>query len=196
MQPVSRHSPAASMDGVPQDRARIYIVCIRKFGKDQEPKFQWPSEIDCPDLHTLFDRNSPKLKSYAKYPYPEGGGKTGRTNVEKALEKMDKYAGLHGGAVENYPCIVDLCASGLLIAIKTMMTITHSRGGSRAYWSLQHARRLSVQELLRMQGFPATTPVAYVTTNQMGGLIGNAFTLPLYVRVHNAAVKAARELKL
>ena len=173
--------------GVPQDRERIYLVCIRRFGK--KVPFQWPDPIECPSLSSIFDR-SPKLASYCQYPMPQT--KTAKNNIEVALRRMKKQSEMENRPMESYTCIVDTCSSNPGVCTNVLRTITRSRGYSLAYWSLQHGRFLTVAELLRLQGFvPAEVSWAGLSKNQMGALLGNAFTMTLYARVHNAAVAAA-----
>lgn len=54
--------------GVPQARSRLYIVCIRRFGKQVD--FKWPGQIECASLRSIFDRDAQKLESYINYPIP------------------------------------------------------------------------------------------------------------------------------
>ena len=176
---------------VPQKRSRVYIVCIRRFGK--KVPFEWPGPVACPSLSSIFDR-SPKLATYTAYPVPSKS-KTAKTNVEIGLAKMLKKSEIENRPVQSYACIVDICATCPAVCTDALCTITRSRGYSLGYWSLQHGRQLTVPELLRLQGFePEAMDWKGTTKNQMGAMIGNAFTRTVYARVHNAAVAASRSV--
>ena len=67
--------------------------------------------------------------------------------------------------------------------------ITLSRGGSRSFWSLAHGARLSVTELLRLQGLPVDVDMC-VSDTSMGRMCGNAFTGPVYAKILVAALQS------
>ena len=67
--------------------------------------------------------------------------------------------------------------------------ITRSRGGSRSFWSLAHGARLSVTELLRLQGLPVDVDMC-VSDTSMGRMCGNAFTGPVYAKILVAALQS------
>ena len=117
--------------GVPQDRRRVYIVCIRRFGA-KRLEFQWPGPIPCPPLSSIFDC-SPKLDSYINYPAPKG--KIAKRNLEDCLQKLRVQAEVDSRPVESYLAIVDVCASRPGPVKSVMRTITKARGYSRAFWS-------------------------------------------------------------
>ena len=69
-------------------------------------------------------------------------------------------------------------------------TLTRARGQSLAWWSLQHGRKLTITELMRVQGVPPDSVVMNVSPQQMGGLLGNAFTKPVMDRTIDQAIAA------
>ena len=69
--------------------------------------------------------------------------------------------------------------------------LTKSRGQSRAFWSLQHARPFSIRELARLQGLELADMKVPVTDAQMGALLGNGFTATVIMRVMSVAITLA-----
>ena len=77
------------------------------------------------------------------------------------------------------------------IGIEHAPCLTRTRGLSLAFWSLQHARALTASELMRIQGFDPSQLWLNISANQMGALLGNAFTGTVCAAVMDAALKAA-----
>ena len=86
---------------------------------------------------------------------------------------------------------VDIQGSNSNVGIEYAPCLTRARGSALAFWSLQHARALTVSELMRLQGFDPGQLWLNVTPNQMGALLGNAFTGTVCAAVMDAALKAA-----
>ena len=180
--------------GIPQDRLRVYIVCILNCGK-AIARFTWPTEIPAKGLASIFDkggRQTVKLRTYADYPMPNGA--VLRKNLTAAIKRVTELAEADGKNPVGIPAIVDTQATSLALGLNATTTLTNSRGKALAFWSLQHGRPLSVSELMRLQGFDPDELVVNVSPNQMGGLLGNAYTKTVYGRVLGAAVEAARNV--
>ena len=109
--------------------------------------------------------------------------------MQQAMQQVLDRAAANGKRPASYTPIVGVGGSRVNIGWNACPTITRSRGGSRDYWSLAHGCRLSVTELLRLQGLP-TTVHQCVGETTMGHLIGNSFTLPVYEKVLLAALHA------
>lgn len=63
------------------------------------------------------------------------------------------------------------------------LTVARCKTGS-AHWLLGHNRRLTLTELCRLQGVdPALTASTAVNFRKLGGMLGNAFTVPVVARV-------------
>ena len=69
-------------------------------------------------------------------------------------------------------------------------TLARAWGSSLAWWSLQHGRKLTASELMRVQDVPPSSVVMNVSPQQMGALLGNAFTKPVIDRVIDHATAA------
>ena len=89
-----------------------------------------------------------------------------------------------------YPVVVDTNASSPDAMTRWTPTLTHAGGRSLSWWSLQHGRRLTISELMRVQGVPPSSVVMNVSPQQMGGLLGNAFTKPVIDGVIDQATAA------
>ncbi len=60
--------------------------------------------------------------------------------------------------------------------------ITATRGQSRDYWSAQRLRRLTITELMRLQGADEAMLAGWedvISPQQMGHIVGNAMTVPI-----------------
>ena len=90
----------------------------------------------------------------------------------------------------SYPVVVDTSSSTPAVMTPYATTLTRARGNSLAWWSLQLGRKLTASELIRVQGVPPARVVMNVSPNQMGGLLGNAFTKPVIDRVIEQATAA------
>ena len=61
-----------------------------------------------------------------------------------------------------------------------------------AFWSLQHGRRLDIQEFMKLQGAtPHRVDFTGISENQFGAMLGNAFTVPVMKALIEAAIRAA-----
>ena len=160
--------------GVPQHRERVYIVLIRRMGRD--PVFRWPEPSESPPpVSSFMDSSRRRLKSLADFPLKDLAGPR-RDRMQQAMQQVLDRAAANGKRPASYTPIVDVGGSRVNIGWNACPTITRSRGGSRDYWSLAHGCRLSVTELLRLQGLP-TTVHQCVGETTVGHLIGKLFHL-------------------
>ena len=90
----------------------------------------------------------------------------------------------------SYPVVVDTNASKPIAMTRWTPTLTRARGRSLSWWSLQHGRKLTISELMRVQGVSPGSVVMNVSPQQMGGLLGNAFTKPVIDRTIHQAIAA------
>lgn len=152
--------------GVPQHRERVYIVGIRL--DSQVSNFTWPVESETPPMRAfLDDRPRPPLQANARQ----------RAIIARVNEHIQAKRGIDPCTRH---CIVDV-GSGrgkATYMIDMCPTITKSRGGSCGFYDTKRSTRLSVQELLRLQGTdPAMFDFSCVSRAQLGGMAGNAMTV-------------------
>ena len=93
-------------------------------------------------------------------------------------------------SMANFPAVVDLHGASLNMGLDVSRCLTKARGGSQAFYSLQHARRLSVNEMCRLQGLDSRDMNINLTRRQMGHLLGNGFTCTVLARVLVSAIQA------
>ena len=176
--------------GVPQRRTRVWIVLVRRDGRPAI-HFTWPEEIPCRHLDAMFDTGSEKLFSYKDYDECIPKQKTAARNIVAALQHVKALALSEGCEPTKYAVIVDIGGSKPSWGVGHCPCITATRASSKAFWSLQHGRRLTISEMLRLQGFDPTKVVRVGKDSAMGSRIGNSFTLTVLSRVMDAALSAA-----
>ena len=140
-------------------------------------------------LSTIFDQGTSKLQSYNDYPLPPRGT-NGHKNILHALIKVHEKAKALGQDPTSYPVVVGICSSKPGAMTGWTPTLTRARGQSSGWWSLQHGRKLTITELMRVQGVHPDSVVMNVSPHQMGGLLGNAFTKPVMDRTIDQAIAA------
>ena len=177
--------------GVPHSRPRVYIVGIKRMGRNQV-NFQWPSPVTPCTLDSLLDSGRAPVASYDCYPMAETN--TVARNLACALAKIRAYAAKKGGAPEQYAAIVDVGGSNCNVGIGRCPCITKTRARSFAFYSLQHGSPLTLREMLKLQGFTADE-ISHMNMvgrpSQVGGLVGNAFTKTVLAAVLRQAIVAS-----
>ena len=176
--------------GVPQSRERIWIVLIKRCGRNAV-NFQWPASCPRVGLDSIFDSESSisKMSSYEDYPLPET--KVAKRNLLTTLLKVHKLAGIENREPESYPVIYDADSTECGFKVDLAPCLTKARGESRSFRSLQHDKRLSASECLRLQGHDPDRYLINISPNQLCGLVGNGFTLTVCHAVTKAALAAA-----
>ena len=174
--------------GIPHHRERVYIVAIRKLRR--AIRFVWPGPIPCCSPASLLDRDRVKLSSYDVLLNNMPKGKTAQNNVRRAIEQVRSVAQSEGKHEMHYLPIVDLHSSALNMSLEYLPCLTEARGRARAFWSLAHGGPLSTRELLRFQAFPTDLAIN-VSAQQIGGMLGNAFTCSVVRRIVEQMVRAA-----
>ena len=183
---------AQEFGGLPQQRLRLYIVAIKSLGRDMS--FNWPKSVPAAlrePLSAIWDRGRVPLNSYKAYPLPKTIVANGC--VRFALNKILKRAEAENKKPHEYDVIVDIGTSSSSVKFDSSPTLTHTRCKSRDYWSMRHASRLTTDEMMRLQGFPIrqVTIPSTISDAQLAGMIGDAFAIPVMVRILGCAVKAA-----
>jgi len=154
--------------GLAQNRERVYLVgCSRAVATR---KFRWPADMATPHLAKFLDKGASAVG--------RGLSATNRRNINEAVVKA-KTAGLD-------PCSVDIVVDIGCSASRTNMmhdicpAITKSRAAGRDFWLMSASRRLTIDELLRLQGFsPGDLNLEGVSERQVGEMVGNAMSVPV-----------------
>jgi DNA (cytosine-5)-methyltransferase 1 len=166
--------------GLPHCRERLYIVGLKKkyHENDGLPDFSFPPPIPVVPLRDLLDTQN-RMPSTSVPSTQTGCARLMEAYeclLEKGLSPWDDYYVVDIGNSSSFskparkaefPCI------------------TRSRGGARAYWLSALNRRVTVMELLRMQGIP---PIKFkrvgVSDHQVGQMVPSATNCPAWAPVH------------
>ena len=145
-------------------------------------------------LSSIFDRGANKLQSYNDYPLPRPTtfkNLIACKNIQQALAMIHDIACAEGQDPTSYPVVVDTNSSTPARPMtRYTSALTRARGNALAWWSLQHGRKLTASELMRVQGVAPGSVVMNVSPQQMGALLGNAFTKPVMDRTIDQAIAA------
>lgn len=161
---------------VPQNRPRVYIVCIRKGPNGAFPRIHWPPPLAEVGLRTILDPPSVTLHPNV---FPTGAG--ARSRVKMALREL-RAEGVNPSRV---PVAIDCDAPRGRWCLDYTPCLTAARGGSGGFWITCRGRRMSTAELCRLQGIDphdVHLPVG-VTSRQFGRMVGNAFTQTVIERL-------------
>ena len=161
---------------VAQSRNRVYIVGLKR---PLRHPFRWPEP--CAAAVTL-NASLSVHRGRADGELPSS--KTGLANLEKSLKEIarDKK---EGKKCKHY--IVDLGTSTrrTILYRDIAPCLTKTRCQANDYYLMSRGRRLTLAELFRLQGVPAhriRLPPG-VTEAHLRGMIGNAWTVPVYAAI-------------
>ena len=175
---------------LPQRRERVYIVAVKLCGRAVDTvTLRWPTPSPRVGLSMVWDSDAVPLNSYTYYPMPSTN--TGRKRIKEMLKLVREWSSAEKASPESIPVVVDIGSSFLVYGRDISPCLTRSRCSNRGYWSLQHGRPLTVSELARLQGFDVKKMKISVSEGQMGAMLGNSFSAPVWRGVFNAAVAAA-----
>jgi DNA-cytosine methyltransferase len=179
--------------GLPQNRARLYMVGIRADLLTSE--FQWPDAIPPVSIHDVLD---PPHKNDEWDP-------TSMTNLSNLDRMLTKIMNDNGDPNKD-TYLIDINQSekmGDNIMKERSPTLTRSRAMQGGYYVTTHKRMLNTAEMFRLQGFDAsrfkyesltkrsaTGKKLKVTEREVRGMIGNAMTVSVVGRVLRAACTA------
>lgn len=171
--------------GVPQNRPRIYIVgcrCDRVRRQFVFPEsnatppppimeFLGIKRMDKARCQSMIDRDLRCM------------GQTASGNLRWALQHLDSD-------VSNADVVVDLGTGQSRNMMDNLCpTITRTRAGSRDFYLVSAARRLTTQELWRLQGMSMSDfDVQDIPEAAKGHLAGNAMTIPVLAAVLRSAL--------
>ena len=183
-----------SIGWVPQQRKRVFIVAIKLMGRTSVP-FAFPTPLKPHrrvQLESIWDE-SPVLGSYENYPMPANPQSGKYRHIQATLGKICAYGRLKQIDPTTVPVVIDTGGTRLAYTIGHTPCLTASRGGQRAFWSLQRGRELTMSEMCRLQGIPPEhLRAASLSPGQFGHAIGNSFTVPVVRRLIQNALRAAQ----
>ena len=180
---------SADIAGLAQRRSRVYVVGVRKawYGAAHgNPEFQWPVAMAMRPLESFLDKALDGT-------LVKGDGAISDTTLlsgtaMRNLLSMEEQFQELGCNPAQYHVIVDVAASPSRknFAAGICPTITKHRGGCRGFYITSLNRRLSVFELMRLQGasperFNAALDI--IGHRCMGQICGNAMSPPVLTRI-------------
>ena len=170
--------------GVPQNRPRWYCVGIRKdtFGTDNGSTFEFPRAIPCPSIELfLDDRKGPK-----DLPHEETF--TARRNIDKARNAVRAS----GQDPDMLPYVIDCDASQAKTKHIHDLSPCITRSRHNGHWLTHKNRRMTKEEMFRLQGMNPTQFTVDVAERTLGQQIGNAMSVNVIERVILRALIAAK----
>ena len=157
--------------GLPQDRTRIYVVGILK--SKLKNQFRWPPPVACVPLASLLSDGDPSIDRFT--PLCKG-------MQQRLVAMIDKMPSSGKDTFER-DFIIDIRASIPFVTEDYVPTLTATRCSQLGYWSTKRFRRLSIPEMMRLQG--ADFPLLHgweevISERQMGEIVGNDVGLVLW----------------
>lgn len=168
--------------GVPQNRKRVYIIGISKlFDKGT---FEWPQPVARPSIERFLD---PRRKRPAETDLPpiplrkagHGGLGVSRFNVIQAVKELREK----GHDPLREPWVVDCDSTVARMAYQFDRTPCITCGRSKGHWISNRGRRMSLPEMMRLQGMNDKGFVKQVSDLSLGKQIGNAMSVNVLERI-------------
>merc|ERR1719150_1636636 len=169
--------------GIPHSRRRIYFVGIAKRHDDRS--FSFPEPVARPSIELFLD--PPGKRQAAEGNLPPVSNKTAYSNVRRALKELSAT----GCKPLKVPYVVDCDSSGY--RMKWMKEASPCITCSRAagHWVTSRGRRLTKDEMMRLQGMRPDKFKKTVSERQLGIQIGNAMSVNVLERLFVRALPAA-----
>ena len=170
--------------GVPQHRRRWYCVGFRKsILQSKKPfDFKFPTKIPCPSIEKFLDK-----ASEGQPLQPVVLSNTAKANIAEANRQIKKQ-GLNPDK-RTYVVNCDASTSSMKWYDNISPCITRSR--STGHWLTSRHRKMSLDEMLRLQGIVPGQFKFDLPDKKVGQLIGNAMSVNVVERIIKRALEAA-----
>jgi DNA (cytosine-5)-methyltransferase 1 len=169
--------------GVPHNRNRWYCVGILK--EFDDGSFSFPERIKCPPMELFLEKRNPKVVATG---LPLKTATTAVRNVKTALRTLKR----EGSDPLKDPFIVDCDSSsyrfGWIEGVTPCMTVGRAAG----HWITNRGRRLTKEEMMRLQGMNPTTFKVAVSDCQLGQQLGNTMSVNVLERLLVRLLPAAK----
>ena len=171
----------AKHGGLPQHRERAYIVAWLPSGR----RFTFPKETPC--QVSLNDIISPKNVAVDSQPCASP------TNQERIKDAVREATEAGYDPANDYIFVdCDASSSFKQWQVGSAPTLTRTRGYSGGPYLTNRCRRLSLQELMKLQGFPPRVMKrGKLTAKKMQAALGNAMTCSILERLIPRALWAS-----
>merc|ERR1740123_3037219 len=169
--------------GIPHSRRRIYFVGINK--RHDDGSFSFPEPVVRPSIELFLD--PPGKKQTAEGNLPPVHSKNAFANVCRALRELSAS----GCKPLKLPYVVDCDSSGYRMRWMKDASpcITCSRAAG--HWVTSRGRRLTKDEMMRLQGMRPHKFKKVVSESQLGIQIGNAMSVNVLERLFVRALPVA-----
>jgi DNA (cytosine-5)-methyltransferase 1 len=164
--------------GIPQHRERVYIIGVRKDVHRKRTPFKWPEQIKPKSLRTFLDKDKPltrveqiqRVRTFVK------GSPCGIQRKLKSVWSLAKRDNIAALDLTN-PIIMDVDGTKCNYMVGRCPCITRSRGSAR-FFLPSRGRRLSLAEILRLQGLPTSIlrHQGKISDRHLGAMVGNAMS--------------------
>jgi len=169
--------------GIPHSRRRIYFIGISK--RHDDGSFKWPEPVARPSIELFLDPRGKKQSAEGNL--PPTSNKTAYINVRRALKELSAA----GCKPLEVPYVVDCDSSPYRMkwTKEASPCITCSRAAG--HWVTSRGRRLTKDEMMRLQGMRPDNFRIAVSDRQLGIQIGNAMSVNILERLFVRALPAA-----
>lgn len=170
--------------GVPQFRARVYIVGQRKGLSHSKFSFTDIEPLPCPSIEDFLDARKGRPSPEALPPVSQGHA---RRNVKRFLKIIEK----DGHDPLSKPYIIDHDGTEKFSTCKLDCSpcLTRRRGGG--HWVTNRGRRFTKPEMMRLQGMKPENFKVVVSESQWGNQIGNSMSCNVLERIFVRLLPAA-----
>ena len=162
--------------GIPQNRPRYYFIGILR--SHDVGSFVFPARTRPPSLEVFLDARSGR-PSWADLP-PSSQG-SARANVRHMLQQVDDMQRDPFG--EPWVFDIDSSIGRGRPSYDMVPCITRSRW--QGHWVSNRGRRLSLTEMMRLQGFPSTLPIV-IDERDFRRCLGNCMSVNILLEIIKA----------
>ena len=170
---VYHHIMNTKDDGLPQSRPRWYCVGIKKGTLKEARDFVFPRPIGRPSIDTLLDAGGDSAQRLAKRHHQA------EANLQKAMKGNEKS----GFDPKSETMVVDCDASPQRTGWMPGISSCLSRSRHWGHWLTTKNRRMTINEMLRLQGMEPATFKSAVPEIEVGRQIGNAMSVNVVERL-------------
>lgn len=170
---------------VPQQRARLFVVAIRK--DSYRRPFKWPKKKGKRSLSDVLDAPGPT----------DMAGRLPKNARAKALT-VDAFKKVHKRGIDprRVPVAIDIgCTKAYsTFGVDVSRTLCQSRAKTGGFWISTRGRKMSTNEILKVSGFKSDELQGWqehVSKAQLQGMLGNCVPVPLVGCVLQGALYAA-----
>jgi len=172
--------------GIPHNRVRWYCVGIHKDFDDGS--FRFPEPITCQSIELFLEERDPKLAAKGLPPRTQI---TAHNNVRKELKILQRA----GKDPLKRSHIIDADSSPYRYKSMDGMSPCITTARAKGHWVTSRGRRMTKEEMMRLQGMNATAFKVAVSETQLGKQIGNTMSVNVLERILVRLLPAAQLAK-